>query len=80
VSCAETAEPIYLPFALWIGWAEEAQVQSYSPSGTNVPISEAHWRHLANMTEPSVCGGDAVCQLKLLWPLVLYCVPCVRFT
>ena len=19
----------------------------------------AHWRHLANMTEPSVCGGDA---------------------
>jgi len=22
-------------------------------------ISGAHWRHLANTTEPSVCGGDA---------------------
>jgi len=20
----------------------------------------AHWRHLANTTEPSVCGGDAI--------------------
>jgi len=26
----------------------------------------AHWRHLANMTEPSVCSGDAaLCQIYL---------------
>jgi len=26
----------------------------------------AHWRHLANTIEPSVCGGDAVlCQITL---------------
>jgi len=25
-----------------------------------------HWRHLANTTEPSMCGGDAVlCQITL---------------
>jgi len=27
---------------------------------------DAHWRHLANKTEPSVCGGDAaLCQITL---------------
>ena len=26
----------------------------------------AHWRHLKNMTEPSICGGDAaLCQITL---------------
>jgi len=26
----------------------------------------AHWRHLANMTEPSMCGGNvALCQITL---------------
>ena len=26
----------------------------------------AHWRHLKNTTEPSMCGGDAVlCQITL---------------
>ena len=26
----------------------------------------AHWRHLKNTTEPSVCGGDAaLCQITL---------------
>ena len=26
----------------------------------------AHWRHLANTTEPSVCGGNvALCQITL---------------
>jgi len=29
-------------------------------------ILGAHWRHLANTIEPSVCGGDAVlCQITL---------------
>jgi len=44
--------------AVWVvnsGGPKEGQVQSYSPS---------HWRHLANTTEPFVCGGDAVwCQI-----------------
>jgi len=26
----------------------------------------AHWRHLKNTTEPSMCGGDAaLCQITL---------------
>ena len=26
----------------------------------------AHWRHLANTTEPSMCGGDAaLCKITL---------------
>jgi len=30
------------------------------------PHGRTHWRHLANTTEPSVCGGDAVlCQITL---------------
>jgi len=30
------------------------------------PHERAHWCHLANMIEPSVCGGDAVlCQITL---------------
>ena len=28
--------------------------------------SGAHWRHLKNTTEPSMCGGDAaLCQITL---------------
>ena len=31
----------------------------------------AHWHHLANMTEPSMCGGDAaLCQITLTTCLV----------
>jgi len=27
----------------------------------------AHWRHLKNTTEPSMCGGDAaLCQITLI--------------
>jgi len=58
-------------FAVWIlesGGSKEAQVQSYSPGGGNVITHhlKAHWRHLANTTEPSVCGRDAVlCQTTL---------------
>jgi len=42
----------------------------------------AHWRHLANTIEPSVCGGDmALCQITLttcylfdtILDLLLYC-------
>ena len=36
-----------------------AQVQYYSPGGFNVH-GRAHWYHLANTIEPSICDGDAV--------------------
>jgi len=29
----------------------------------------AHWRHLVNTTELSMCGSDAA-FVKLLWPLL----------
>jgi len=32
----------------------------------------AHWRHLKNTTEPSMCGGDAaLCQITLTTCLLL---------
>jgi len=47
VSCAKMAEPIKMPFGLWI------------PMGPRKHVTwDAHWRHLANTIEPSVCGGD----------------------
>jgi len=49
-------------------WAKNSQVQSYSPCGAPVcPHGRTHWRHLANTSEPSVCGSDAVlCQITLI--------------
>jgi len=35
----------------------------------------AHWRHLKNTTEPSMCGGDAAsCQITLTTCFVAYSV------
>jgi len=50
VSPVQTAEPIEMPFGIWTGWAQEACIRW-----------SAHRRHLANTTEPSMCGADAVC-------------------
>jgi len=33
----------------------------------------AHWHHLANMTEPSMCGGDAA-FLSITLTTCLFCV------
>ena len=66
MSCARTAERVDLPF-VDSGGPKEAQVQSYSPGGANVPT----WKgtlapSIANTIGPSVCGGDAVsCQITL---------------
>ena len=59
VSCAKLAEPIEMPFGLWTRMGPRNQHMSYGG---------AHWRHLANTFEPSVCGGDASCDIfiKLL--------------
>ena len=64
---AETAEPIDLPFGLWtrvgpkeVKFNRNRQVVPMCPHG------RADWRHLANMTELSICGSDAVfCQNTL---------------
>jgi len=49
----KTAEPIEMPFA---------EITLVGPR-KHVPVclldGGAHWRRLANMTEPSTCGGDA---------------------
>ena len=37
MSCAKTAEPIDFLFGWWTKWVKDAQVQSYSPGGANVP-------------------------------------------
>jgi len=64
VSCAETAELIDLPFGLWTRVGRRKDKFNHI---RQVPTWEdMHWRHLANTTEPSVCGGDAVlCQITL---------------
>ena len=49
VSPAKTAEPIEMPFGVWTRVGARKHVLD----------GGAHWRHLANMTEPSMCGGDA---------------------
>jgi len=72
VSCAETAEPIDLPFGLWtrVCWRKHKFncIRQVAPM---CPPLWAHWRHLANTIEPSICGGDAVlCQIT--WLLVYF--------
>ena len=51
MSCAKMAEPIEMPCGIWT-WV--------SPS-RHLLGEGAHWRHLANTIEPSVCVGDAAC-------------------
>ena len=67
MSCAETAEPIDLQFGLWtrVGRRKHKfnHIRQVAPM---YPPMWIHWRHLANTTESSVCGGDAVlCQITL---------------
>jgi len=67
MSCAETVEAVDFPFWLWtqVGLRKHKfdRIHRVSPI---CPHGRAHWRHLANMIEPSVCGGDAVlCQISL---------------
>jgi len=64
---AKTAKPIDLPFALWtrVGRTKHKfnRIRQVAPMCRH---GRAHWRHLANTIEPSVCGGDAaLCQITL---------------
>ena len=76
VNCAKTAEHIDLPFGLWTGWAEGSTSSvEWVPMCLHV---RAHWRHLANTIEPSVCGGDAaLCQITLTTCYYYYNCLCV---
>jgi len=60
-------ELIGLPFRLWtlVGLRKHKfnRIRHMAPI---CPHGRAHWRHLANTIEPSICGGDAVlCQTTL---------------
>ena len=65
VSSADIAEPIDLLFGLWtlVG----RRKHKFHRIHQMVPIwCHARWRHLANMIEPFICGGDAaLCQITL---------------
>ena len=54
---ANTAEPIEMPFGLW----------THLGLRNHVLDGDAHWRHLADTIETSVCGSNAA----LLW------LPCI---
>jgi len=51
VICAKMAEPIEIPFGIWTRVDPRKHTLGRA----------AHWRHLANTIEPSMCGGDAAC-------------------
>jgi len=64
VSPAKTAEPIKIPFGL------QNRVGPCVTWG-------AHWRDLANTTEPSICSGDRpFCQITLTTCLTWHYVVC----
>jgi len=55
VSCAKMAKPIEMPFGLWTQVGRRKHV-----------LDGGGLMQTANMTEPSVCGGDAaLCQITL---------------
>ena len=69
------AEPIDLPLVLWTSVGRRKhkfnRIRQVAPM---CPHGRAHWRHLANTTEPSICGGDAA-----LWQITLttcYSISC----
>jgi len=67
VSCAKTAEPIDLPFGLWTRVGQKKQkFNRIRQVAAMCRHAKTHWCHLANTTEPSVCGGDVV-----LWQIIL---------
>ena len=53
VCCPKTAETIEMPIG----------TLSRVGPGNHLPAGNAHWRHTANTTEPSVYGGDAALRL-----------------
>jgi len=59
------AKPIKMPFGIW----------THVGPRKHVLRGGAHGRHLANTTEPSMCGGDAACcQITLTTCYFTYAV------
>jgi len=56
------AEPIEVPFGIWTQLVH----------GNIVLYGCAHWRHLANTIETSLCGGDAAFLLNYFDHLLLF--------
>jgi len=56
------------------GWTDRDTVWDVDSGGSKEAcvIWGAHWRHLANTIEASMCGSDAAFCIKLLWPLVMF--------
>jgi len=81
LSCARTAETIDLPFGLWtrVGRRKHRfnRIRQVAPM---CPHGKAHWRHLSNTIEPSVCGGDVVlCQIRAYFDhLSIFWIPFLR--
>jgi len=78
----KTAEPIDLPFVLWIRFRIGRRMHQFnrSPGGAYVPSWRTHCRHLANTIEPFVHGSDAPYYdrpMELGRPL--YFLPCGVF-
>jgi len=51
VSCAKMAEPIEMLFGIWTWVGPRKHVLDW----------DAHWHHLGNTIELSMCGGKTVC-------------------
>ena len=49
MSCAKTAEAIDMSYGMW----------TQAGPRTHVLAEGAHWRNLANTSEPFMCGGNA---------------------
>jgi len=65
--CKKMTEPIDLPFGLWIlVGRRKHKFNRVRQVGPMFPRRRAHWRHLTNTIELSVCGGGAaLCQITL---------------
>ena len=63
MSCAKTAELIVMLFGMWNRVGPRKHVLG----------GDAHWHNLANMTELSVCGGDAALHQLTLGTCIIFC-------
>jgi len=74
MSCAKTAELVNLPFWLWTPVGQRKhKFNRIHQVAIMCPPMWAHWRHLANTAEPSVCGSDAVlCKITLTTCFILF--------
>jgi len=73
MTCVETAEPIGLLFGLWTQVGQRKH--KFSRICQVAPMCQcgrAHWRHLVNTIEPSVCNCDAVLRQITLTACYLF--------